>query len=935
MKQLCILLALCILSQIASAQSFFFYEDFSTGSDTVMPAGWVSSANVGNWRCTQSASTTFNALAPINSISAANNWVIFDSELIDMSYPSTIQNATLTSPLINCAAQNVVQLYFEEYYRKTPDSCFVDVSNDGGSTWTTFNVFPNSDLVYLNFTANAEKVVIDISSVAANHANVKFRFRYAAPSGGGLSWLIDDVYLGESLLPADITMYNSVMRFYDATANLNNTFRTIPIQLMSNISCGTYLTNTSSVNVQTALIKREVYNSSNLLQSSQSKLMTNILSGSNVYSFLGINPIPNTVGSYYAAHSVYFPYDIDSTNNKDTFRFNVHETEYAQDRDTSIAAYYLYRPDNPATVVNEFGRWKSGCLYTIPIGKSDTLTDIRVAFGAQTKPGSSLVAHVYYFDGTNYSLQYSSDTITLTSANIPTSLTNVFTEFPFTNYPSTALPILYEGTYLAVVEPVSISGFDTITLRHTAKQFSGINVGFQDSSVVAATFGQTPYFYVPEAPIIRLNFGSTNSSVCNPTISISVSNDTICEGSAVVFNSLDSNAGSSPTYQWYIDGVQISGATNSSFSSSTINNFDSVHCVIHSNASCVSNNDSAQSNAIYMTVYPQPGFATNSLTPNHTNCELDPLPMYATITPGLTGTIDWYDQNGTSYANGTNTLFPVGTYTFTAVATAGICTDTFISIVNIPAEPSFTVTVSPSNHVCAGDSISLDAIGNLSFIFPFGITPGQPFVINATDSFGVFGNDSIGCYSYQSHTVTVDSNQTYSTTLTTNKLDGATGDTIVFTVDIQPSSLTQYNLSWYVNGVYQTTNTNPNNTFQHISTSANDSVYAVLTPTDGCFAPDSLMSNSIIIKNITGINDIWSDLNIRIFPNPVSNELQIDNLIQDDEIRLFDLSGRLLLEYKNRNQTQYHMSTSELALGIYLVQIIRDQKQYTMKIVKE
>jgi len=935
MKQLCTLLALCILSQIASAQSFFFYEDFSTGVDTVMPAGWVGSANVGNWKCTQSASTTFNALAPINSTSATNNWVIFDSELIDMSYPSTIQNATLTSPLINCATQNVVQLYFEEYYRKTPDSCFVDVSNDGGSTWTTFNVFPNSDLVYLNFTANAEKVVIDISSVAANQANVKFRFRYAAPSGGGLSWLIDDVYLGESLLPADITMYNSVMRFYDATANLNNTFRTIPIQLVSNISCGTYLTNTSSVNVQTALIKREVYNSSNLLQSSQSKLMTNILSGSNVYSFLGINPIPNTVGSYYAAHSVYFPYDIDSTNNKDTFRFNVHETEYAQDRDTSIAAYYLYRPDNPATIVNEFGRWKSGCLYTIPIGKSDTLTDIRVAFGAQTKPGSSLVAHVYHYDGVSYTLQYSSDTVVLTNANIPTTIANVFTNFTFTNYPITSPPILTEGTYMAVVEPISVSGFDTITLRHTEKQFSGITVGFQDSSSVPATFGQTPFYSVNEAPIIRLNFASINSSVCSPTIGISASSNTICEGSVVVFSSLDSNAGSSPTYQWYIDGVQISGATNSSFSSSTINNFDSVHCVIHSNASCVSSNDSAQSNAIYMTVYPQPGFATNSLTPNHTNCELDPLPLYATITPGLTGTIDWYDQNGTSYVNGSNLLFPVGTYTFTAVATAGICTDTFISIVNIPVQPSFTVTVSPSNHVCAGDSISLDAIGNLSFIFPFGIIPGQPFLINATDSFGVFGNDSIGCYSYQSHTVIVDSNQTYSATLSANKLDGATGDTIVFTADIQPSSLTQYNLSWYVNGVYQITNTNPTNTFQHILTSANDSVYAVLTPTAGCFAPDSLMSNVEVIKNVTSVGAfIISDL-IKVHPSPFKDYLNIENLEHGDEIIIMDISGRKILETQNIGSNTIQIPMTTLSVGVYLLQINRNHTQFMMKLLKE
>ncbi|NCA78014.1 MAG: hypothetical protein EOM90_16935, partial [Alphaproteobacteria bacterium] len=86
------------------------------------------------------------------------------------------------------------------------------------------------------------------------------------------------------------------------------------------------------------------------------------------------------------------------------------------------------------------------------------------------------------------------------------------------------------------------------------------------------------------------------------SVSIAASANPICSGSGVTFTATPVNGGASPAYQWKKNTVNISGATNATYSYTPANG-DVITCLLTSNATCISGNP-ATSNAITMTVNP-------------------------------------------------------------------------------------------------------------------------------------------------------------------------------------------------------------------------------------------------------------------------------------------------------------------------------------------
>jgi len=103
----------------------------------------------------------------------------------------------------------------------------------------------------------------------------------------------------------------------------------------------------------------------------------------------------------------------------------------------------------------------------------------------------------------------------------------------------------------------------------------------------------------------RLRFiCNTDTVTSGVTISSSVTT-AFCPGTSVMFNSAISNAGPSPTYQWKKNGIDIAGATGSSYTSATLANGDVISCVLTPNniAPCTENN-TVESAGITVTVTP-------------------------------------------------------------------------------------------------------------------------------------------------------------------------------------------------------------------------------------------------------------------------------------------------------------------------------------------
>jgi gliding motility-associated-like protein len=90
-------------------------------------------------------------------------------------------------------------------------------------------------------------------------------------------------------------------------------------------------------------------------------------------------------------------------------------------------------------------------------------------------------------------------------------------------------------------------------------------------------------------PVSAGSLPITISIVNNIVPSVTVSANpgaTVCTGSLVTFTATPVNGGSSPSFQWQVNGTAVTGANSSTFSSSALNDGDQVVVTITSNDPC-------------------------------------------------------------------------------------------------------------------------------------------------------------------------------------------------------------------------------------------------------------------------------------------------------------------------------------------------------------
>jgi len=97
------------------------------------------------------------------------------------------------------------------------------------------------------------------------------------------------------------------------------------------------------------------------------------------------------------------------------------------------------------------------------------------------------------------------------------------------------------------------------------------------------------------------NVQVTGCAVVVPSVSIVSTATTICSGTSVTFTATPTNGGTTPTYQWKKNGVNV-GINSTTYSSSGLVNSDVITCVLTSNASCA-NPTTSTSNSSTMTVH--------------------------------------------------------------------------------------------------------------------------------------------------------------------------------------------------------------------------------------------------------------------------------------------------------------------------------------------
>lgn len=113
----------------------------------------------------------------------------------------TPSQSYLRTPMFDCSDKSAVFIEFKTYiYAEStdPDLNAVLRVKSGNGAWTTFTVFPNLNKdTYKSLKSwNAQPVLIDISSVAANQSNVIIEWLWT--SKNDVSWMIDDIALYDS-----------------------------------------------------------------------------------------------------------------------------------------------------------------------------------------------------------------------------------------------------------------------------------------------------------------------------------------------------------------------------------------------------------------------------------------------------------------------------------------------------------------------------------------------------------------------------------------------------------------------------------------------------------------------------------------------------------------------------------------------------------------
>ncbi len=242
--------------------------------------------------------------------------------------------------------------------------------------------------------------------------------------------------------------------------------------------------------------------------------------------------------------------------------------------------------------------------------------------------------------------------------------------------------------------------------------------------------------------LIRTNYIAVGSVTPSVTTAITTGSNTICGGTPITFTATPVNGGTSPVYQWNLNGVPISGATSSTYTNSTVGNGDVITCTITSNAPC-SSPTTATSTGITMAVTPSviPTINVAITTGTATICTGTTLTFSASSTnDGNTPVYEW-QVNGTTSGTNSTTFSPstlangdVITCILTSDATCASPSTITSSIVTITVNPivSPTVTVaisSGTNPTCLGVPITFNATSTNG-----GLTPVYQWQVNGANT---------------------------------------------------------------------------------------------------------------------------------------------------------------------------------------------------------
>ncbi|MEI7663035.1 MAG: SBBP repeat-containing protein, partial [Bacteroidota bacterium] len=256
-------------------------------------------------------------------------------------------------------------------------------------------------------------------------------------------------------------------------------------------------------------------------------------------------------------------------------------------------------------------------------------------------------------------------------------------------------------------------------------------------------------------PALSNTICMTVDQILPVSIIVSTPVNTVCEGTSVTFTANPTHGGTSPTYQWKVNTINVIGATNSTYTYTPLNG-DVVTCQLNSSDNCVTGNP-AISAPVTMTVNQIFGVIVSISASANPFCAGSSVSFTATPDHGgLVPAYQWKVNGGNAGTNNpTFTYSPAnGDQVSCALNSSASCITgnpalsniiTMTVNTNLPAG----VTIStPTNPFCPGTSVTITATptnGGLTPVYQWKINGANAGTNLFTFTFNPVAGDSVRC----------------------------------------------------------------------------------------------------------------------------------------------------------------------------------------------
>ncbi len=807
-------------------------------------------------------------------------------------YADTLKVDNIVSAKINLVGASAPKITFKRSYKhyssttsptKFKDELRIFVSTDCGVTWGTAIYFKKGATLASNGTINTTFTpslaadwatdVVDLTAYVGQTVNIKFEFgsRY------GNNLYIDDINIANSA-PA-------VASVSIASSTANNT-----------ICAGSSMTFTATpVNGGTPMYQWKV-NGTNVGTNSPTFTSSTLTNGQ-IVTCVMTSSIAGTTNS---------------TSNSVTVTVNA-------------------IPVTPVVTVNSPICSGSSINLTTPAVTGATYAWSGPGSYTSTSQNPTLATSTTAMNGT-YSLIVTANGCSSTSGTSTVTVTPSVT-------PTNSVAITTGGNPTCVSQIVTFTATGTNPGTNPAYQWqvNGVNVGTNSSTFTPSSITNSSNITCimtsnaacatsVTATSTAINMQVTSS--VTPALVIASNSTTLCAGATATFTSTPTNGGTSPTYQWKLNGNNVS--TNSTYSSNALVTGDVITCILTSSSSCASPT-TATSNSVSVTVSPMvtPSLTISNNATNNTVCQGIPVIFSSVVVNGgTTPSYNWL-VNGMSQGASTPQFQPItlsnNDIISCVLTSSASCLTNSTSISNataITVNPSPVFVTSSNSPICSGSSINLSSTSltgsTYSWTGPNGFSSSIQNPILTSSTVAMSGSYSLmvttnGCS-------------------TTNSLDVVVNTTpptpIISSNGMTLTSSSPNGNQWVYNGV----NIAGANSSTYVATQ--NGTYTVVITQDGCTATSAAFN-----ETSAGIEDINSNTNgIVIFPNPSTGLFTLkfnQNEMANYSIEVRNLNGQLVDYYELNNvinEFNYSIDLQSQSKGMYFVHFNNGSETIIQKI---